>query len=219
MGIFDRLFKREPATPEVTERVWLTEAAKFRAVHREVSELARTHAAVAVVAHFPDTLDAFLNVTASPGVAVEPTRRIKGSELAALARRPEGSRVLAAIASGLEFDPLPQPATGARPVALLLLERHPLRAKDDVVRDFAAGVGGDLRVHVSVEDALLKAFSGEKTLQLLRQLGMNEQDAIEHPMIARAIQGAQKKFAQAATGDRAARSMAEWLRMNVPGGA
>ena len=51
---------------------------------------------------------------------------------------------------------------------------------------------------------------------LLRRMGMAEDEAIESQMVSRRIKAAQQKIEKEAFGDSDAGSAAEWLDANVP---
>ena len=74
-------------------------------------------------------------------------------------------------------------------------ERHESRRIDNQLRGRAGrqGDNGSSRFFLSLEDDLMKMFAGKKTLYLLSKLGMKEGDAIEHPMLSRSVENAQRK--------------------------
>ncbi|MEM7229164.1 MAG: hypothetical protein AAF432_10155 [Planctomycetota bacterium] len=74
-------------------------------------------------------------------------------------------------------------------------ERHESRRIDNQLRGRSGrqGDNGSSRFYVSLEDPLMKMFAGETTLKLLSRLGMKEGDAIENPMLTKAIGRAQRK--------------------------
>ncbi len=74
-------------------------------------------------------------------------------------------------------------------------ERHEARRIDNQLRGRAGRQGdrGSSRFYVSLEDDLMKLFGGETMMKVLARLGMKEGDAIEHPMLSRRIEGAQRK--------------------------
>ncbi|MCA8976986.1 MAG: hypothetical protein KDC98_19840 [Planctomycetes bacterium] len=74
-------------------------------------------------------------------------------------------------------------------------ERHESRRIDNQLRGRAGRQGdkGSSRFFLSLEDDLMKMFAGKTTLTLLSKLGMKEGDAIEHPMLTRAVEKAQRK--------------------------
>jgi preprotein translocase subunit SecA len=74
-------------------------------------------------------------------------------------------------------------------------ERHEARRIDNQLRGRAGrqGDNGSSRFFVSLEDDLMKMFAGETTMRVLSKLGMKEGDAIEHPMLSKSVERAQRK--------------------------
>ncbi|MFZ4574526.1 MAG: preprotein translocase subunit SecA [Phycisphaerales bacterium] len=74
-------------------------------------------------------------------------------------------------------------------------ERHEARRIDNQLRGRAGRQGdkGSSRFFVGLEDDLMRMFSGETTMKVLASLGMKEGDAIEHPMLSKSVERAQKK--------------------------
>ncbi len=74
-------------------------------------------------------------------------------------------------------------------------ERHDARRIDNQLRGRAGrqGDNGSSRFFLSLEDDLMKIFAGPTTLKLLSRMGMKEGDVIEHPMLTRAVEKAQRK--------------------------
>jgi preprotein translocase subunit SecA len=74
-------------------------------------------------------------------------------------------------------------------------ERHEARRIDNQLRGRSGRQGdkGSSRFFVSLEDDLMKMFAGETTQRVLATLGMKEGDAIEHPMLSKSVERAQRK--------------------------
>ena len=74
-------------------------------------------------------------------------------------------------------------------------ERHESRRIDNQLRGRSGrqGDNGSSRFFLSLEDPLMKMFAGPTTLRILSKLGMKEGDAIEHPMLTKAVGKAQRK--------------------------
>ncbi|TVQ59197.1 MAG: preprotein translocase subunit SecA [Phycisphaerales bacterium] len=74
-------------------------------------------------------------------------------------------------------------------------ERHESRRIDNQLRGRSGRQGdrGSSRFFVSLDDDLMKMFAGETTMKILSRLGMKEGDAIEHPMLSKNIERAQRK--------------------------
>lgn len=70
--------------------------------------------------------------------------------------------------------------------------------------------------HVSLEDAVMKVLAGDWVKNVLKQLGMSEDAAIESQMVSRRIRQAQQKMEGRAFGSLGAESAAGWLEKNCP---
>ena len=74
-------------------------------------------------------------------------------------------------------------------------ERHESRRIDNQLRGRAGrqGDAGSSRFYLSMDDALMRIFAGERMTNMMRKLGMQRGEAIEHPWVNRAIENAQRK--------------------------
>ncbi len=74
-------------------------------------------------------------------------------------------------------------------------ERHEARRIDNQLRGRSGRQGdpGSSRFYLSLEDDLMRIFGSERIASLMDKLGMEEGTPIEHGMVTRAIEGAQKK--------------------------
>ncbi|SCY86297.1 preprotein translocase subunit SecA [Alkaliphilus peptidifermentans] len=74
-------------------------------------------------------------------------------------------------------------------------ERHESRRIDNQLRGRAGRQGdkGSTRFYISLEDDLMRLFGGEKMQGLVERLGLKEDEAIEHGMLSKSIENAQKK--------------------------
>ena len=78
---------------------------------------------------------------------------------------------------------------------ILGTERHESRRIDNQLRGRSGRQGdpGSSRFYMALEDDLLRIFGGERMTGIMNTLGMGEGEPIEHGMISRAIENAQKK--------------------------
>ncbi|HHV93551.1 MAG TPA: preprotein translocase subunit SecA [Firmicutes bacterium] len=75
-------------------------------------------------------------------------------------------------------------------------ERHESRRIDNQLRGRAGRQGdpGSSRFYVSLEDDLMRLFGSERVSAIMDRLGWDENEAIEHPQISKAIENAQKRL-------------------------
>ena len=75
-------------------------------------------------------------------------------------------------------------------------ERHESRRIDNQLRGRAGRQGdpGESRFYISLEDDLMRLFGSEKMISMFNALGIPEGQEIEHKMLTKAIENAQKKI-------------------------
>lgn len=201
MGLFDLLFGRgKPKNVTRTgDRIWLSADAKFAGLARELAQRSRSDSvAILLVAHFPDVCQRLETACASAAPQV-PVKAVLARDLS-----PD-------IASALALD-------GSAMLDMIVAERHPLPSVDQQIEQFASELPCRCRIsyHLSLDDAVIKAFAGEWVRSILMQLGMTADEAIESAMVSRRIQQAQKKIEGMAHGRSEAESAAQWFERNCP---
>ncbi|NUF10921.1 preprotein translocase subunit SecA [Acinetobacter oleivorans] len=74
-------------------------------------------------------------------------------------------------------------------------ERHESRRIDNQLRGRAGRQGdpGVSRFYLSLEDDLMRIFAGDRVVGMMRAMGLQENEAIEHKMVSRSIENAQRK--------------------------
>ena len=74
-------------------------------------------------------------------------------------------------------------------------ERHESRRIDNQLRGRAGrqGDAGSSRFYLALDDALMRIFASDRMAGMMRKLGMEPGEAIEHPLVSRAIENAQRK--------------------------
>ena len=75
-------------------------------------------------------------------------------------------------------------------------ERHESRRIDNQLRGRAGRQGdpGESKFYISLEDDLMRLFGSERMMSIFNSLGFPEGEAIEHKMLSKAVEKAQKKI-------------------------
>ncbi len=78
---------------------------------------------------------------------------------------------------------------------IVATERHESRRIDNQLRGRSGrqGDNGSTRFYLSMEDSLMRIFASERISNMMRKLGMEHGEAIEHPWVTRSIENAQRK--------------------------
>ena len=74
-------------------------------------------------------------------------------------------------------------------------ERHESRRIDNQLRGRSGRQGdpGESRFYISLEDDLMRLFASDKLMAMFNALKIPENERLEHGMLSKAIEGAQKK--------------------------
>ncbi|MFC3563104.1 hypothetical protein [Pedobacter jamesrossensis] len=92
---------------------------------------------------------------------------------------------------------------------LIFIEHHPLQLEEQkkaVELDLS-----DITVYSSLSEPFFELFNGEKIINLMRKMGVEEFEMLENSMITNSIKKAQKKIASKVILNIPARSQRDWL--------
>jgi preprotein translocase subunit SecA len=105
----------------------------------------------------------------------------------------ERDRITADVHKGWEKDHEEVVAAGG--LHIIGTERHESRRIDNQLRGRSGRQGdpGSSRFFLSLEDDLMRIFGGDRIMGIMERLGMEEGVPIEHGMVTRAIERAQKQ--------------------------
>ncbi len=113
------------------------------------------------------------------------------SEIASL-KKPDDIKI---EKSKKDWEQRHQQVLDAGGLRIIGTERHESRRIDNQLRGRAGrqGDAGSTRFYLSLEDNLMRIFASEKMASIMQRLGMQENEAIEHPWVSKAIENAQRK--------------------------
>jgi preprotein translocase subunit SecA len=118
---------------------------------------------------------------------------------------------MAGRGTDIRLDEVARAAGGLRIVGT---ERHESRRIDNQLRGRSGRQGdpGESRFYISLEDDLMRLFGSERLMSTFDALGVEENEQIEHKMLSRAIEQAQKKIESNNFGIR--KNLLEYDRVN-----
>ncbi|MDP1653293.1 MAG: preprotein translocase subunit SecA [Rhodocyclaceae bacterium] len=113
----------------------------------------------------------------------------------ALSADEKGRRVAALKA---DWQKLHDQVLAAGGLHIIGSERHESRRIDNQLRGRSGRQGdpGSSRFYLALDDPLLKIFAGERLNTIMVRLKMPEGEAIEHPLVSRSLESAQRKVEQ-----------------------
>jgi preprotein translocase subunit SecA len=181
-----------------TSRICKNIPAKYKAVVREIGELHKKGQPVLVGTISIDVSEKISNMLKKKGVkhsVLNAKHHEKEAEIIAEAGQ-KGRVTIATNMAGRGTDiKLGEGVPDIGGLHILGTSRHESRRIDNQLRGRAGRQGdqGSSRFYLSLEDDLLRIFGSDRISGVLDKLGMDEDDPIEHNMISRAIENAQRK--------------------------
>ncbi len=108
---------------------------------------------------------------------------------------PEAEREAKIAAMREQWQQLHDQVLAAGGLHIIGSERHESRRIDNQLRGRAGrqGDAGSSRFYLSLDDPLLRIFAGERLRAIMDKLKMPEGEAIEHPLVTRSLESAQRK--------------------------
>lgn len=180
------------------DAVYKTEKAKFKAIINEITELYKIGRPVLVGTRSiekSELLSSMLKRLGIPHQVLNAKYHEKEAEIIAKAGQ-KGSVTIATNMAGRGVDiVLGEGVVELGGLHIIGTERHESRRIDNQLRGRAGRQGdpGSSRFYVSLEDELMRLFGSDKIKGIMDKLGMDEDQPIEHSIISKAIESAQKK--------------------------
>lgn len=73
----------------------------------------------------------------------------------------------------------------------------------------------EVPVLFSLDEPFFAKFGGEKTIALMKKLGLKEDEVVAHNMVSKSIRRAQEKLGEKVKVERSASSQEEWFSLNI----
>jgi preprotein translocase subunit SecA len=220
MSLFD-WFTRRSRLEREPDRVFLTRKAKWRALAETVVGMRSAGVCAVIVAHFPATLAEVAQRLAEHEVPTETQDDVlRPGELTRRLSRSRDQPFLLLPAPALALDDEETTPVEELPaVTVLVPEMHPLPEREADVAAFAEQLPSPTLVQfASLEDPVMKLFAGAWLNEMLKHLGMKEDEEIRSSMVSRQIRRAQQRIARQVETEVGAQSVEEWMEQNVPAG-
>lgn len=178
--------------------VYRTKREKFNAIIEEISKLVEAGRPVLVGTtnvEISEVLSRALKLRKIPHSVLNAKLHQKESEVVAEAGMP-GRVTIATNMAGRGTDiKLSPEAKAAGGLAIIGSERHDSRRVDRQLRGRAGRQGdpGSSQFFVSLEDDLMRLFNSERVAKIMDRMGLEEGEVIQHSMVTKSIERAQKK--------------------------
>jgi preprotein translocase subunit SecA len=178
--------------------VYKTKREKYNAVIDEVTKLSREGRPILIgttSVEISELLARMLSIRKVPHNVLNAKLHKKEADIVAEAGQP-GQVTIATNMAGRGTDiKLSEAVKKAGGLAIVGTERHDSRRVDRQLRGRAGRQGdpGSSQFYVSLEDNLMRLFGSERIAKMMDRMGLKEGEVIQHGMISKSIERAQKK--------------------------
>ena len=198
---------RPIARKDMDDRVYKTQREKYKAVIQEIEKMRESGRPTLVgttSVEISEMLSKMLQMRKIPHQVLNAKLHQKEADIVALAGQstPDaqghmlGAVTIATNMAGRGTDiKLSEAVRQAGGLAIIGTERHESRRVDRQLRGRSGRQGdpGSSVFFVSLEDKLMRLFASERIAKVMDRLGFEDGEMIEHPMISKSIERAQKK--------------------------
>ncbi len=180
------------------DKVYKTVREKFNAVADEIVELTKANRPVLVgttSVEISELVSRMLNIRNIKHQTLNAKQHQREADIVAEAGKP-GTVTIATNMAGRGTDiKLLANSKESGGLAIIGTERHESRRVDRQLRGRSGRQGdpGSSQFFVSLEDNLMRMFMSERVTKIMDRLGLQEGEVIQHSMVSKSIERAQKK--------------------------
>ena len=189
---------RPIARDDKEDLVYKTKREKYNAVIDEVTKLSQAGRPILIgttSVEISELLSKMLSIRKVPHNVLNAKLHKKEADIVAEAGQ-SGQVTIATNMAGRGTDiKLSDEVKKAGGLAIIGTERHDSRRVDRQLRGRAGRQGdpGSSQFYVSLEDNLMRLFGSERIAKMMDRMGLKEGEVIQHSMISKSIERAQKK--------------------------
>ena len=186
------------ARSDMEDKVYKTLKAKFNAVIEEIIDLKNNGRPILVgttSVEISELLSRMLNMKKISHQVLNAKQHAKEADVVAEAGKP-GTVTIETNMAGRGTDiKLTENSRNSGGLAIIGTERHESRRVDRQLRGRSGRQGdvGSSQFFVSLEDNLMRLFGSDRMIKVMDRMNMDEDEVIQHSMITKSIERAQKK--------------------------
>ena len=180
------------------DAIYRTKREKYNAVIEKIKELKELRRPVLVGTTNVEVSETISRMLKRQGIqhnVLNAKQHQREAEIVAFAGQP-GAVTIATNMAGRGTDiKLGSGVKDLSGLYILGTERHEARRIDRQLRGRSGRQGdpGTTKFYISLEDELMRLFGGDRVTAIMGRLGLDEGESIQHPMISKSVERAQKK--------------------------
>jgi hypothetical protein len=189
------LFKKKPRHTRRDDMIYMSRAIANKAFIRQAALLRQEGKSPVLFYFFESTAEALMQADPSFDLPLHKAERLLNDLGARSALRAQSTPTI------LFMEHHPSLAT----------EQAVLAAIEELFPDGSATVG----FYAGLDDPLMQRFGSEKIIDLMKKMGMKDNEAISHSMVTASIRRAQEKISAKVTAETKCNSAEEWMKINL----
>jgi len=191
------------------DKVWMHKESKYLYLIKELSNLTNTDKMVFLCSYFPDTIlhvGQLLQKTQIPFNDYTNTNSIDSQKVNLIT-----VQTLAKVTSHAFISDKP---AGYK---IFMLEHHPLYTIENELFKHLNALDKEIHItyYLSLDQPLFRVFGKDNIENMMRHMGMSEDEYITHVLITKAIENVQKKTEKKAVSFIDANNADEWYTKNI----
>ncbi len=204
----------------ICDRVWLTEVLKIEDILASIDAAQKLQRTPLVIYHFLETGSKFKSHCKHQGISFHELNSPGELDTATSTGWSSKTDVILLNSSRItrnDFKQTRRSANTGVSYSLLLLEHYPLPQRDELVLEFAKSHKemGVPTAFVSLTEPWLKDLMGDRVLDLMNKLDVDENEVMQHQLISSSIRKAQDNLAKKVVRDFPQDSIETWLSHNL----
>jgi hypothetical protein len=212
MGLFSFLKSDKPV---YADKVWKTRPVAMKGMITEALKAITQNQVPVVFCYFEDTITEVIAFITTAGV---PYFHLTNDSIGEASGQNNVVLVCDAslIASSSGLMGLLNTLSSRGKVQFLFAGHYPLPGKENkIIEKLSSYPSGEITFCSSIDDPSFEPFGADRIVVILDQLGLKEDECIEHSMVTRAMANAREKIEGSVKYEVAAKSEGEWFLKNV----
>lgn len=208
-------WKEKNKALRVEDKIWAEYLRKYDGILQDCDELIRENYLVLIVFHFDSTKDELQTLLHN--------RKRSWAEFKSALDLPKWldgyfSDKICMVASDLIVSSITEddsPITTDKKTYVIVAEHYPLYERDEDLIAWVNRIPSSMICfYESLDSDLLKLFGSDQIVSLLEKMNWDKDTFMSHSFITKAIENAQRKISEKATGDVRSVSTEKWFEYN-----
>jgi len=212
MGLFSFLKSDKPV---YTDKVWKTRAVAMKGMITEALKAITQNQVPVIFCYFEDTITEVIAFLTSTGV---PHFHLTNDSIGEASGKNNVVLVCDAslISSSSGLTGLLRTISSGGKIQFLFIGHYPLPAKENkILEKLSSYPSAEITFCSSIDDPSFEPFGADRIVAILDQLGLKEDECIEHSMVSKAMANAREKIASMVKHEVVAKSEGEWFLKNM----